>query len=372
MITNGLPISKIVEFTGLGPKDVYGKLDFIYERVTDVTARREGIFEGVNWTRAGRRFATDSQTLHLNWPNKRTKAEFAVHHLCTAHANSGYIVAAHVGLDPAVSLPEIETMMMASGDFQKPRAFREQGRVWSETEFKAYLDRITRNIAMDVDGTLEVDVGLQLPHKGCLLRQDIMQMAHAFLLRKILGRGSEQFVFNLDADAGLSGAFISAFAPWILQRRADVVGIQFDKHQTNDQRNRLVSEGKGTLELMTGISRSQWPDMPASHASAVIDEMVMQMLKGSALSAPFEWPFHTKSEPHRQIRLLTDHIGADPARRARQMRLATLRSVDAYFHKVRSNLRFAARPGHTPSGNGRTWDRHDLYNRETIIKIIEI
>ena len=54
------------------------------------------------------------------------------------------------------------------------------------------------------------------------------------------------------------------------------------------------------------------------------------------------------------------------------MRLATLRSVDAYFHKVRSNIRFAARPAHTASGNGRTWDRHYLYNPETMVKIIEI
>ena len=59
-------------------------------------------------------------------------------------------------------------------------------------------------------------------------------------------------------------------------------------------------------------------------------------------------------------------------RRARLMRLATLRAVDAYFHKVRSNLRFAARPAHTPSGNGRAWDRHYLYNPETMVKVVEI
>ena len=30
------------------------------------------------------------------------------------------------------------------------------------------------------------------------------------------------------------------------------------------------------------------------------------------------------------------------------------------------------RPAHTPSTNGRTWDRHYLYNPETMSKIIEI
>ncbi len=54
------------------------------------------------------------------------------------------------------------------------------------------------------------------------------------------------------------------------------------------------------------------------------------------------------------------------------MRLSTLRSVDAYFHKVRSNVRFASRPAHTPSNNNRAWDRHYIYNPETMTKVIEI
>ena len=53
MITNGVPISKISDFTGLCPRDVYRKIDFIYDRVVDLTARREGSFEsgsiGTGW-----------------------------------------------------------------------------------------------------------------------------------------------------------------------------------------------------------------------------------------------------------------------------------------------------------------------------------
>ncbi len=39
---------------------------------------------------------------------------------------------------------------------------------------------------------------------------------------------------------------------------------------------------------------------------------------------------------------------------------------------MRSNLRFAARPGHIPINNGRAWDRHYLYKPATMEKIIEI
>jgi hypothetical protein len=90
------------------------------------------------------------------------------------------------------------------------------------------------------------------------------------------------------------------------------------------------------------------------------------------VGAPFLWPYHTKSEPLRTIRLLTDRPEMERARRARLMRLATLRSVDSYFHKVRRNLRFASRPAHTPSGNGRAWDRHYLYKPQTMVKLVEI
>ena len=54
------------------------------------------------------------------------------------------------------------------------------------------------------------------------------------------------------------------------------------------------------------------------------------------------------------------------------MRRATLHSVDSYFHKTRSNVRPASRPVSTPSGNGRTWDRHFLYQPAMPAKIIEI
>lgn len=372
MITNGMPISKISDFSGLCPRDVYRKIDFIYDRVVDHTARREGSFESVAWSTVGRRFATDSQTLHLNWPNKKTRAQIAVQHLCTAHANTGYIMAAHLGLDPSVELPDIEARMAAAGDFSLPRAFRSQARVWSETEFKAYLNKITRGVQIHPLEAPDVDLDLQLPHRGSLLRQDITQLAHAFLLRHFLGKGDERFVFVLDADSGLALSFVSAFAMWVKQARADVIVVQFDKHKSNDERNMLVGDGKAALELATGVKQANWAALEMDEKFQRTDTAIEGLLRGHLLGEPFAWPFHTKSEPHRRIRILTDRPDMEPDRRARLMRLATLRSVDAYFHKVRSNIRFAARPAHTPSGNGQAWDRHYLYNPETMVKIIEI
>ncbi|WP_226626796.1 hypothetical protein [Alloyangia pacifica] len=176
----------------------------------------------------------------------------------------------------------------------------------------------------------------------------------------------------LDADPGLALSFVSAFAKWVKQKRADVIVVQFNKHKSNDERNMLVGDGKAALELATGITQANWAKLEVKEKLQRTDMAIEGLLCGHLLGEPFAWPFHTKSEPHRRIRILTDRLEMAPDRRARLMRLATLRSVDAYFHKVRSNIRFAARPAHTPSGNGRTWDRHYLYNPETMVKIIEI
>lgn len=66
LLTNGSPISKICDFTEMLARDVYAKIDFIYDQVIDLTAKRESMFESVDWEAVGRRFATDSQTLRFS------------------------------------------------------------------------------------------------------------------------------------------------------------------------------------------------------------------------------------------------------------------------------------------------------------------
>lgn len=372
LLVNGMPISKISEITGLNPRDVYRKIDFIYERVRAFVCEREGLLAEADWERAGRRFTTDSQTLTINWPNKRTRAAVAVQHLCTAHANSGFIVAAHLQFDPVPDMQVVEAEMVANDDFQLDRCFRKQGRLWSQREFRDYLDKITREIPVGPEEAPEVAPGLQLPHSGALVRQDIQQFAHALTIKRLLGKSDLRFVFVLDRDPGLAAAFLAAFVPEVKARRVDVLVIAFDKHQINDARNRLVAEGRKALAADTGMKLPELDTMERKPFEQLVDAAIEQRLTAYRPKELFAWPYHTKSEPARMIQLLTDRQDFDPARRARLMRLATLRSVDAYFHKVRSNIRATARAAATPSGNGQTWDRYYLYKPEMLEKVIEI
>ena len=293
LLVNGMPISKISEITGLSPRDVYRKIDFICERIRTFTCEREAALPGVNWEKVGRRFATDSQTLTINWPNKRTRAAVAVQHLCTAHANSGFIVAAHLQFDPAPDMQSVEDEMIADGDFQIDRCFRKQGRLWSRSEFQEYVDKITREIQLHPEEAPEVEPGLQLPHSGALVSQDIQQFAHALTVKRLLGKSQLRFVFVLDRDPGLAGAFLATLMPEVKARRADIIVVAFDKHQINDARNRLVAEGRRALAADTGLTLSELDAMERQPFEQLVDAAMEQRLLAYRPREHIMWPYHT-------------------------------------------------------------------------------
>lgn len=372
LLVHGNSLSKISEIADLAPRDVYRKLDFIHERVREFTSRREGDLRGVDWERYGRRFATDGQTLTLNWPNRKKRASVTVQHLCTAHANSGYIVLGHLQFDPAGDMEKVEIDMALNGDIKKARCMRRHGRLWTAAEFKKYLDDITAEVVLDPEIAADVDLGLQLPHEGGLVRQDIQQYAHALMLRRMVLQSDCRFYFVQDRDAGLSKAFLAIFAPEVQAGRVDIATVAFDKYQVNDVREALWAQGRRDLRNDLGLSAHQLNSLPEKIFNEEIDREIVKRLAGHRLGTPFAWPYHTKSEPSRVVDLKTDRPELTTERCARLMRLATLRSVDSYFHKIRSNVRPASRPVSTPSSNGRTWDRHFLYRPEMLVKIIEI
>lgn len=82
--------------------------------------------------------------------------------------------------------------------------------------------------------------------------------------------------------------------------------VQFYKEQTNDARNALVAEGRAALELDTGITPQQFDSIPTQYALEIIDGAIAEPSANCAAGMPFAWPYHTKSEPTQQIRILTD------------------------------------------------------------------
>ncbi|WP_092062113.1 hypothetical protein [Poseidonocella pacifica] len=141
---------------------------------------------------------------------------------------------------------------------------------------------------------------------------------------------------------------------------------------TNDARMSVVADGRTDLCAATGLTHAELSLIPSEFFCQIVDEEGAVRLVGEPVGAWFQYPFPTKSEPNKRVLLLTDHPGLGAREKAKLMRLATLRSVDSYFHRFRSNVRFASRPQITTNGHGRVWARHHLYDPVVLSKLVEI
>lgn len=365
LLVNGMPLSKIAVVLGLNYGDIYRKIDFIHQQAQAFIARRE-CFSSTDWLRVGSSFATDSQSLTLNWPTRRERTPVIVQHLCTAHARSGFIMEAALQFDPSTDVELVQAQMDDVDDGSTSRCFQENGRVWSKNDFQEYLGKLQKQKRVQ-------DTELyQLPHTGALVRFDVLQFAHALRVRDMIGDTDASLFFAVDGDAGLRAAFCAAFVTKFREETAHMALITFDKGMSNDERRQLVAEGRRTLADATGVPVAQQRKLSDEDFAALVDAAVEPEVAGADLAQGFDWPIHSKSEPGKRVQLITHSPSMSPGYAAKLLRRATLRSVDAYFHKVRSNLRFAARPQVSETNGRKTWDRYYLYKPEMMAKLIAI
>lgn len=139
-------------------------------------------------------------------------------------------------------------------------------RIWTASEFKKCLDDITANVVLEPELEPDVDLGLQLPHEGGFVRQDIQQYAHALMLRRMVSTLDCRLYFVQDGDAGLSKAFLAAFSPEVQVGRVDVATVAFDKYGINDVREALWVKERRDLRNDLGLTAHQL-DCPPGIAS---------------------------------------------------------------------------------------------------------
>ncbi|MBC7144887.1 MAG: IS1 family transposase [Thioclava marina] len=365
MLCNDVSLAKISKIADISYRDLYRKIDFFYDQVRSFTQRRQ-VFAEVDFHEVGSRFATDSQTLTINWPTKRRRAPVMVQHLCTAHARSGYIMEASLQFDPSMTMDEAEEQAAAANEEDVSVAFRQHARIWTKSEFNEHLEKLLKLKKIE-----DVDL-YQLPHDGVLVRYDMLQFAHAMRLREHLAGSDAPIILVMDDDKGLQQSFSSVFAPEIGEGSAEIAIVSFDKSMTNDRRLQVVEEERRLLAAAAGIGIADLRNLSNEDFADLSDDIVATLIKDQDLRRGFQYPFSRKSEPHRKITLLTDDGSRSNRARARLLRLATLRSVDAYFHKFRSNVRFAARPQVSAAGARQMWGKHQLYKPELMHKITEI
>ncbi|WP_289040522.1 hypothetical protein [uncultured Aliiroseovarius sp.] len=101
------------------------------------------------------------------------------------------------------------------------------------------------------------------------------------------------------------------------------------------------------------------------------DSEILRRLAWRPRAAPFDWPYHTKSELSGVIDLKSDRPDISIERCALLMCIGTPLSVDSYFQMIRSNVHPAPRPLSTPSANGETLDWHFRQMPVALVSIIE-
>jgi len=120
------------------------------------------------------------------------------------------------------------------------------------------------------------------------VRQDIQQCAHALVLRRMVSKSDSRFFFVQDGDAGLSKAFLTAFAPEVAAGRVDVATVSFSKYEFNDTREALYAQGSRDLRNDLNLTAHQLNCLPEFVLNEEIDREIVKRLIGRALGSLFE------------------------------------------------------------------------------------
>lgn len=381
-LVNKVPLSRICEINGVTFPQIYAKIDFIYRQCLAMAAHREKALPACF---AGGQpiFATDAQTILLNWPVRGRRGTVPLLHMSTVHNGSQFVVVSTVDYDPEVSVGEVDNAMEKCGDFLKPRSMRQNARLWSERE---YRDAVMRGLP-GFFGPEDMASGgrLKLPGKGARVRGDAFMYAHVMLVRKMIGSEFSSAHFCLDADSGLAAAFCALSVDLVKSGQAHITEVSFEKGLTNDERSTLARLGGEAFHALNREHRVSVDQIQQRHPDLNRRQALVTHLMGCRFgdasiqdrgrmlaTVGVEWPFHTKAEPRKSLRLKTDlgHLGFDGL--ARLICEASIHPVDAWFNLARRRVTGFERGLPTASNQQRIWHAYGFYDPDMVPKMVTI
>ncbi len=164
----------------------------------------------------------------------------------------------------------------------------------------------------------------------------------------------------------------AAFFEEIRAGTTDLAVVSFDKGRTNDARNQTGAAGQGLLAGLFGRSISPIRAFSNEDYAKLVDSVLAGQIAGWPLDQGIGYPFPRKSEPSKRDRIPTFRQRRASLSSVHLLRLSTLRSVDSYFHKFRSNICFASRPSVSSGSPGDAWDRQYRYRLGLLAIVAEI
>ncbi len=90
----------------------------------------------------------------------------------------------------------------------------------------------------------------------------------------MVSKSHNRFYFVQDGDAGLSKAFLAAFAREVSAGLVDFATVAFDKYQVNDVREVLYAQGRRQLREDLGLSAQQLNCLPLFALNEELDREI--------------------------------------------------------------------------------------------------
>ncbi|NTG25504.1 IS1 family transposase [Agrobacterium rhizogenes] len=376
MLIGKVSLSKIAEITGLAPKTVYDKIDFLHAQCTKFLADRERRFPEISFRHL--RIATDMQDYMVNWPTKAMRKTIQFRAIASSCLDSGYVFGCHPQIDTRFDTNTIQEAVDACGDLDLSPPFRRYARLWNYEDYGNALQltpEAFKPAREDQDGPEHMTVDRQLPKQGSMIHIDYLMFGHFMYLHALLGKKTGSVHFSLDADPGLANACLSAWKDKCIDGKVDVAILRCNKSATIDEKNAAILEAI----RLKNLAEELYPNLHPfeAHLSYFVTNSILVALdpkhRGEWLrSHDVEYPFIKKSEPGKTVRLLTDKGGRSNKQIAMIMHYTSLHQVDRFFMQIRRAIAGLERAPAYPRRASRKWYLYGFYSPEMVEKCLTI
>ncbi|MGO6719866.1 hypothetical protein [Rhizobium ruizarguesonis] len=368
-------LARIAQVTGLHPKTVYDKIDFIYGQCVKFVADRERRLPDMPL--GDMRLATDMQDYMVNWPTKEMRKTIQFRAIATSCLNTGYVLACHPQLDLRIDTLEVHRLVEECGDLLRKPAFREFARLWNFEDYARSMSLPPHTFGPtreDQEGPEHMTSDRQLPKQGAMVHIDYLMIGHFKYLRHLLGRADHVY-FSLDADPGLPTAVLATWVDRAMARKIDVAVMTFDKGVTIDEKNRRVLEAA----KLRALAEAAYPDLHPFKAwltyflmSSGFDR-ISRTERGEVLRKyGVDYPFINKSEPGKRVFLFTDDARRSGLEIATILHDTSLHQVDRFFMQVRRSIAGLERAPSYPRRASRKWYLYGFYSPDMVEKMLVI
>lgn len=398
LLMNKSPMNRMVEITGLDPKTLYGKIDFIHRQCLAFAASRERqLTQGRVLPKMY--VAVDRQSFVVNWSSRKDRRNVQLNAIASADLDSGYVFGMNLNFDGGLDPDEVEARAIALGDYSSPAPYRKYARVWLKPDYdesvaasavtaakkvaKALekaraVDELTGEISAeyasamerdDVEDSEEKDKNTALPTLGMQVHEQYTLHAH-FLALSLLLSNAEKVRVYMDQDSGFRAGFMSGFHQRVRDRTADAFYVKVLKNATIDKKDSVVRKSKAIFKEYQAAHPKLKP-----YAVAVLmvqDEMKRMATLGQWDDRWLTHPLPNKGEPDKRVCWLTD-LGDYPEEQVARLYLkASLHSVDRFFMQARRRLSLAERGFPSASSDRRIWHGYSAYKPQNLGKVLEI